>query len=245
MDLKLFSNHCLTRLIENGARSELTWLPPIRNAIMDLREQLFIRGLGDVIYYASEDGEAQIRQVVYRTVLEELDQYLDRPDVRIHVIAHSLGVTISHDFLFGLFSPNHQTRFIAKKQGDVISIARYQKWREKAQSGSLKLGSFTSTASQIPIFTMRRQEMVDRLAAEELLNASDIGIVNSSPVKWKLFYDVDDVLAYSTRSLYDNKTAIKEIQVDNNDNPITVHNLYWTNKQVIEETAQLLLTNAI
>ena len=36
----------------NVTITDFTWLLPIRNAIMDLREQLFIRGLGDVIYYA-------------------------------------------------------------------------------------------------------------------------------------------------------------------------------------------------
>lgn len=216
--------------------------PIARFAIAQIREQLITRGLADVLYYASRDGETQIRRVVYGQVLGQLDAYLNETDVRIHLIGHSLGVTISHDFLYGLFAPNHKPGF--DNQGQQEDVERYHQWRDKAQKGELKLGSLTSTASQLSVLTMRKQVMVDLLASQQKLQAADIGITTNRQVKWKLFYDVDDVLAFGTRRLYDAPQAIQEIQVDTGDNPLDVHNQYWQNKTMIRETAELLLNNA-
>lgn len=216
----------------------------LRLAIAGLRENLFITGMGDVIYYASVDGEKAIRREVYNTILDKLQAFENETDVRLHLVGQSLGVTLCHDFLYGLFASQHQSGFIGEHQGSPEAEAKYELWHEKAKNGDLKLGSMTSTASQIAILAMRKQKMVDILASEENLKASDIGITSPSPVKWQLFYDVDDVLAYGTRGLYDNPDAIREIQVDNNDNILTVHSSYWKNPVVIKETAQLLLANS-
>lgn len=222
---------------------DFPWFSPIvRNIIATLREELFVQGLGDVIYYSSAEGEENIRTAVYGQVLAQLDNYLDKPDVRIHLIAQSLGVTISHDFLYGLFAPNHTPGFY--RQGGQQDVDRFKLWREKADRGELKLGSLTSTASQLAILLLRRQKMVNRFANEELLEAADIGIVESQQIKWNLFYDVDDILGYGTRRLYDAKTSIREIQVDTDDNPVHVHNKYWEHKGVIAETAKILLENS-
>jgi hypothetical protein len=223
--------------------ADFPWFTPLaRFAIAQLREQLITRGLGDVLYYTSRDGETRIRRAVYGQVLGQLDPYLNEPDVRIHLIGQSLGVTLSHDFLYGLFAPGHEPGFC--NQGEQEDVDRFMKWREKAQNDELKLGSLISTASQLSVLTMRKQEMVDVLAKNQHLKVSDIGIKTSDRIKWKLFYDVDDVLAFGTRRLYDAVDAIQEIQVDTGDNPVTVHIQYWQNKTVIRETANLLLENA-
>ncbi len=235
-------NNITMDLFRTG-EADFPWFSPVvRNVIATLREQLFIQGLGDVIYYSSAEGEKYIRTAVYGQVLVQLDRYLDQPDVRIHLIAQSLGVTLSHDFLYGLFAPNHTPGFYT--QGEQKDIDRFELWRGKAGKGELKLGSLTSTASQLAILMMRRQKMVDRFANQEPLEAADIGIVEAQKIKWNLFYDVDDILGYGTRRLYDATTAIREIQVDTDDNPIRVHNKYWQHPRVVAETAELLLENA-
>ncbi|MBW4575906.1 MAG: hypothetical protein KME08_11545 [Aphanothece sp. CMT-3BRIN-NPC111] len=235
------NNHPMS-LFRTG-EADFPWFTPIsRFAVAQLREQLITRGLGDVLYYVSPNGETQTRITVYAQILSQLDLYLDEPDVRIHLIGQSLGVTLSHDFLYGLFAPDHEPGFY--KQGKKEDIERFMKWRDKVHKGELKLGSLTSTASQLSILTMRKQVMVDQLANKQLLKASDIGIKTSDRVKWNLFYDVDDVLAFGTRRLYDAPDAIQEIQVDAGDNPVIVHIKYWENKTVIMETAKLLLETA-
>ncbi|MDJ0620260.1 MAG: hypothetical protein QNJ63_26570 [Calothrix sp. MO_192.B10] len=216
--------------------------PLVRRLVVGLRESIITRGFGDVIYYSSEDGEREVRKAVYGQVLKKLEPYHEATDVRLHLIGHSLGVTLSHDFLFGLFARNHQPGFCEEHFGE--DGKRFEKWRQKAQRKELKLGSLSSTASQLPLFVMRKQKLVDMLAENKLLDPSHIGIERVNQVKWKVFYDVDDLLGFCTRRLYNAPDEIMEYQVDCGDNPGDAHNGYWKNKRVIKETANLLMMNA-
>ncbi|NRB08710.1 MAG: hypothetical protein HRU34_17280 [Richelia sp.] len=216
--------------------------PLVRKLVVGLRESIITRGFGDVIYYSSEDGEREVRRAVYGQVLEKLEPYYEREDIRLHLIGHSLGATLNHDFLFGLFARNHEPGFCEKQFGQ--DGQRFEKWRKKAQKKELKLGSLSSTASQLPLFVMRKQKLVDMLAEKKLLDPIHIGIEKVNQLKWKIFYDVDDLLGFCTRSLYDAPDEIREYQVDCGDNPGDAHNGYWKNKTVIKETAKLLMSNA-
>ena len=215
-----------------------------RRILTALRDDLFVRGLGDSIYFSSKDGEQQIRNVVYGTILEQLEPYVEETDVRIHLVGHSLGVTLCHDFLYGLFASEHDPDFLKEENSNITTREQYDTWRQKAKANELQLGSLTSTASQLAIFLMRSQSVVNLFANETRLQASDIGITDTAPIKWNLFYDVDDVLAYGTRKLYDNETAIQEIQIDTSDNVRSVHGKYWINQDMIDATVKLLLSNS-
>ncbi len=237
------SDNNITMSFLNGRGVDFPWFtPPVRALIVGLRESIVTHGFGDVVYYCSANGETQVRQAVYSQVLKQLDPYVDEPDVRLHLIGQSLGVTLTHDFLYGLFTSKEESDFY--HQGNDDDQKRFKTWQDKAGNGQLKLGSLTSTASQLPLFMMRKQKLVDRLAKGELIDATTIGIVDSNRVQWQLFYDVDDLLGFGTRRLYKAGDAIKEFQVDSNDNPGDAHTSYWKNRTVIEKTAELLLTNA-
>jgi len=219
-------------------------IPFVRKIFTELRERTLIRGVGDVVYYCSKEGEAQIRKEVYRQVLSDLEEHSDGPDVRLHFFGHSLGATLSHDFLYGLFAPDHEPDFIGEEQGATEDQEQYAKWREKAQNGQLRLGSLACAASQLPLFMIRKQALVDRLAQSETLDPAVIGIDDRNSIQWKTFYDVDDILAFATRRLYRPNRAIMDIQVDTGDTPGNAHENYWTNTTVIEETAELMGKNA-
>lgn len=237
------SENNVTMSFLKGQGVDFPWFtPPVRALIVGLRESILMRGVGDVIYYCSANGETQVRQAVYRQVLQQLEPYVNEPDVRLHLIGQSLGVTLTHDFLYGLFTKKKDSDFY--RQGSDDDKKRFKTWQDKAENGQLKLGSLTSTASQLPLFMMRKQELVDRLAKGELIDARRIGIVDSNRVQWQLFYDVDDLLAFGTRRLYNAGNAIREFQVDSDDNPGDAHTSYWKNPTVIEKTAKLILTNA-
>ncbi len=219
-------------------------IPFLRNITTRLREEIVLRGIGDVIYYTSAEGEYQVRHVVYDQALRELDAYLTETDVRFHLFGHSLGVTLTHDFLYGLFAPNRVPDFIKDKQGTPKARQRYQQWRDKAQKGELKLSSLCSAASQLPLFVLRKQELVNRLHSENLLDPSAIGIADGNRVRWKIFYDIDDILGYATRGLYYPNSSIMDIQIDCGDQPVSAHTLYWENETVIRETANVIFENA-
>ena len=222
-----------------GALGDWNLLPGVRPVIRTVREQLVQFGLADAIYYASEDGERAVRLAVYGQVLAQLRAFREESDVRLHVVAHSLGVTVSHDFLFGMFGKATRPDFLAQAESD-LDRADYAHWRERAQRGQLGLGSFVSMASQLPLFVLRKQLLVDRLAAGGVLDPADIGIPNDGEVHWLVFYDVDDALGFATRELYGSGPTIRQLQVDAGDSPVHAHTAFWDNAEVIAETAALI-----
>jgi hypothetical protein len=102
----------------------------------------------------------------------------------------------------------------------------FKKWRKKAQEGRLKLGGLVSAASQLPLFVMRKPQMVDILFNDGYFQPKDIGVVNADQIQWKIFYDVDDMLGFPTRRMYRPDDAILEVQVDSGDDPGTAHTAY-------------------
>jgi hypothetical protein len=215
-------------------------IPIIREKLfVGIRESIILRGFGDVLYYCSPEGETAIRRVVYDQILTQLDTFSGADEVRIHIFGHSLGVTLTHDFLYGLFAEGHEPGFVQEKQGDAEAVRLFRKWRKKAQEGGLKLGGLVSAASQLPLFVMRKPAMVDVLFNDGYFQPKDIGVANTNQIQWKIFYDVDDMLGFPTRRMYRPDDAILEVQVDSGDDPGTAHTDYWNSTTVIRETAEL------
>jgi hypothetical protein len=154
-----------------------------------------------------------------------------------------LGVTVAHDFLYGLFGKPTQPDFLGQAARREDS-ADYLIWREKAQASQLLLGSFTSMASQLPLFAVRKQAVVDLLAQGKVLDPSVIGIVPNGQTQWLIVYDVDDPLGFATRELYGDHPEVRQVQVDAGDTPLRAHTGYWRDGLVISETAQLIATRA-
>lgn len=218
-------------------------MPGLRGILVNLREEIVQFGLADVIYYCSTDGEAQVRKVVYGDVLNALRKFQDAEEVRLHVVGHSLGVTVSHDFLFGLFRAGHESDYLQQAEKDHQE--QYRFWRKRAEEGTLKVGSFTSMASQLPLFVMRKHAMIDIFQSPEgRLNLDDIGIVEPG-VRWQIFYDVDDILGFASRDLYnDPEGHIRQVQV-NTGFKDDAHTDYTKNSDVIKSTAELMLKNGL
>lgn len=215
-----------------------------RFVVRPVREKLIQFGLADAVYYTSEDGEREVRAAVYEQVLSGLEPFAGADEVRLHVVSHSLGVAVAHDFLFGLFAPGHTPDFAAGAgQGTERGQDLFRTWRGRAQSGALRLGTFVSMASQLPLFVLRKQALVDRLHAGNLLDPAVLG-VRGSHVQWVVFYDIDDILGFATRRLYEPATGIKEVQVDAGDLPSTAHTGYWDSDAVLKESAARIYENA-
>jgi hypothetical protein len=195
------------------------------------------------LYYASQDGETAVRAAVYGQALQGLRALRDEAEVFLHVVGHSLGVTVAHDFLYGLFGKVDEPHYL-EQAASLLDRDDYRLWRAKVRRGELRLGSFTSMASQLPLFALRKQALVDRLAKGGLLDPADIGVAPNEQTQWLIVYDVDDPLGFATRELYGDKPEVLQIQVDAGDTPIDAHTGYWTNSVVIAETARLIATRA-
>ena len=220
-------------------------IPGVRRLARNIRERLVQFGLADAVYYASEDGERAVRNAIYGKVLRELREYKPSPELRLHVVAHSLGVTVAHDFLYGLFGKFETPDFLAQTS-NALDRQDYEFWRARAAARQLVVGSFVNMASQLPLFVLRKQKLVTQLAEGKLLSPADIGIGLGSDqtVRWLVVYDVDDVLGFATRELYGNHASIRQVQVDSGDSPIGAHTEYWRTPMLVREAAALISNNA-
>ena len=220
-------------------------IPGVRRLARNIRERLVQFGLADAVYYASEDGERAVRNAIYGKVLRELREYKASPELRLHVVAHSLGVTVAHDFLYGLFGKFEAPDFLSQTN-NALDRQDYEFWRARAAAQQLIVGSFVNMASQLPLFVLRKQKLVTRLAEGKVLSPADIGIGlgTDHTVRWLVVYDVDDVLGFATRELYGNHPSIRQVQVDSGDSPIGAHTEYWRTAMVVREAAALIASNA-
>lgn len=229
----------------------------LRKVTNPVRDTVVTLGLTDALYYASPDGEGAVRQAVYSQILDALEACDDgENELRLHVVAHSLGATVMFDFLFGLFGspeayrqggePEIVEHVRASKRAKAAALeARYAHWRQKSerrdQVGRLKLGSLVTLGGQIPFFFMRKQALIDRLAENRALEPEHIGVPASGPATWKIFYDVDDVLGYPVRGLFEAVGSVRQYQIDTHHLPHRAHTRYWQHDKVLEEVGALLL----
>jgi hypothetical protein len=202
-------------------------------------------GLADALYYAAPEGEKAVRDAAFEQILGALDPH-GHDTVRLHVVAHSLGVTIAHDLLYSLFG-THDPYY--PSEPDVEDSHPLEKptrdrqklWRAKVAAKELQLGTFISFASQLPLFMMRKQALVEMLAKHKRLDPTVIGIdPGRRHIQWAIFYDSDEILGFATRRLYHDTPAIHDIQVNTGLGPLEAHLGYWTSKRVIERSLQIL-----
>lgn len=223
-------------------------IPLLRWGIREVRESVVLYGLSDAIYYAAVDGEVAVRDAVFSQVFEKLEASQDG-EVHLHIVAHSLGVTIAHDFLYALFGRQHDPEFPRPNDGGEIKLAAPTKslqdiWREEAEAKRLKLGTFLCFASQLPLFVMRKQALVQKLARGERLDPRVIGVDPSrEKPQWAIFYDSDELLGFATRPLYEETRAIVDIRMNSGLHPYSAHVGYWKRSAIIRRCIELLRAN--
>lgn len=224
-----------------------------------IKDEVMLYGITDALYYASPDGETAIRSTVYHQVLSKMESVKDAQEVRLFVMAHSLGVTIAHDFLYGLFAEYHDPDFAAPESDPEANKpsqlqasanytddkAQYLFWnhaakRKAGESGPrLTLGAFITAGGQLPLMLVRKQRLVDQFAQSEALDPTVIGVPREGEPVWYNFYDTDDVLGYPCRLLYGDVPTIVEFQV-NTGILQQAHVGYWKHDLVAQRSAELL-----
>ncbi len=238
---------------EPGPDNHLRPTPPwdllaraARRITEPIKETVLPLGFTDALFYCSPEGEQAIRKAVYSRVLKQLEPFRNAAEVRLHVIAGSLGATVAFDFLYGLIAPRATPPdFVAQRQGDAIAREQFTFWRQRAQLPvpTLVLGSKTTTGAQIPLMMMRSLHVVQLLAQGQRLDPRVIGVPQSGPPKWRIFYDVDDILGFPTRRLFEAQGTIQDYEVETGLYPTDAHGKYWTNPDVLASVAQLIERN--
>ncbi|MFB2982882.1 acylphosphatase [Microseira sp. BLCC-F43] len=214
-----------------------------RSLVQPLRQSLLLQGLGDLVYYAGEEGQIAIKLAVYSQVLEFIEKYRPQVEkdlrkeaqnikVRLHLIGYSLGGAIAYDFLQGLFSTKTSIATDVLPGENQEIVERYQFWRQAARLGRIELGSIVSMASPLPILMMRSQQVIDTFALGKTLLADEIGIAkNAKEIIWKNFYNFDDLSAFPIRPLFGDNPGIQDIEVEGN---------FGFNEEIHKHVAELL-----
>jgi len=214
-------------------------LPIIAGIIDDIKYSVISKGLADALYYAAPDGEELVRAEVYSQLAREIAPLLKGKDeVRLHFVTHSLGVSIGHDFAYAVFNPGQKSSFV-KDHATGSVRANFKTLQKRAKEGTLKFGSFVGMASQLPLFIMRSQKVVELFAAGKYLDPVDIGVTSKKEVVVKFFYDPDDLLGFPSRGLYSPNDAFCDVRVQTGQNPATAHTDYWWNSDVADQVIEL------
>jgi hypothetical protein len=78
----------------------------------------------------------------------------------------------------------------------------------------------------------RKNSLVKLPTNNQKIDAMGIGLINTNYIQSQLFFNVDDLLGFETRRLYNFQGEIREMQVQSGF-IIDVHTSYWKNKVVI------------
>ena len=213
---------------------------PLSRAVLarTLHNEILISGFGDVVYFVGSQGYGKIVGIVLDQVRKRIDAlvasgYLDMNDqIRLHLIGHSLGVTIGFEFLLSIFSDAQYVSSYFAQKDDETSVSEgslnralsfqmtsvtaqenvefYSRWRQR-----FIFGSFIATASQLPLLLQRRQVVIDSLANEQQLDPRIIGITGDPRYRWLLFHDPRDLLSFNTKILFSDEDSIVETEVQN------------------------------
>jgi len=209
---------------------------------------MLVEGLGDLVYYTAPEGERAIRTTLYRQLFDTWPfrhDTLSPEPLALSVVAHSAGAVLAFDLLYELFCPT------TRRQGRPAPAIAYadRRWgriakrlrsaRERVRHGTLTLHTVVTLGSFLPIFFLRRQRLVDRLARRRRLTADVIGLRGQG--QWLNVWDYDDLVAFPIAGLFrDPEHRIRDLQVDTGDWMASAHAGYWRHPAVIDAVATSL-----
>ncbi|HEY4613184.1 MAG TPA: hypothetical protein VII11_09395 [Bacteroidota bacterium] len=169
--------------------------------------------VGDVVVYASAEGENTIRKHVFGA----LDTVIQKDAAEFSIVAHSLGSIIAYDYLYNVFGKEPSKR--RRVRGD----------------GKQKLRHFFTFGSPIGLFLLRKLGVV---GAETALLPNPVGL-DAARGAWLNFYDRQDVIAYPLEGFF--RGTVQDVQVQTGDLIYNSHMNYWKDKEVVERIADCLL----
>lgn len=235
--------------VDRGLPLGATWL--LRKKLVTPLRGTIIEGLGDLIYYTSPEGESAIRLTLYEQLFAHLfsrgDKAPNEP-ISFSIVSHSAGAVIAFDLLFGLFAqPKHlgggaHPDHALDRVGGKRVASRLRMFRGLAKRGKVRLNSFVTMGSLLPIFFLRRQRLLDQLAKGGLLQAEAIGLKGQG--RWLNAWDEDDPAAFPVKGLFrDPENRIQDLQVDTADLIPAAHSNYWRNADLLRAVAVSLVSH--
>jgi len=209
-------------------------LSPTRLIHKEMRK-VFLFGFADLLYYASKDGEATVRQHVFKDIVAGVNQHIteDENKISLTIVGHSAGSLIAHDLLYHLFGKD--------KVSDFPEVRELRKLAD-SEPPRLRVRRFYTIGSPITPLTFRSNVLITMVRTNSLPNPVDLGLRPDSTLpnpRWVNFWDMDDIASFPVSFLYENMDGVvKDEYVDLGDLFPPVHNAYWDNDQIAKRIAE-------
>ncbi len=188
-------------------------IPPKWWQVIGLLRYFMTFFIGDVVIYASSEGENLIRDKVFH----DIDTIIQEDAATFSIVAHSLGSVIAYDYLYNVFGKNEAER------------------RRVRDDGKQQLRHFFTMGSPIGFFLLRRTDLLDEQKRSLLPNP--IGL--SETGHWYNFYDKEDIIAYPLKNFF--PTIVEDVQVQTGDLVYNSHMDYWKDEEVAAKIADCLM----
>ncbi len=206
---------------------------PLR-LIRRIVREVFIYGVADMFYYVSKDGEAALREHVFKYLCDEIQKIKgDGPGkISVTFITHSGGTIIAHDLLYHLF-----------REAKESEIAAVKPVREMAQTGQLRVRRFYTMGSPITPLIFRADSLIAKIREGKRLNPEHIGLRQQDGLadhpRWVNFVDKDDMACYPVAFLYVNESGvIEDKHIDVGDAISLAHGGYWYSRKLARYIAE-------
>ncbi len=241
-----------------------------------LQREMLISGIGDVVYFVGSEGYHTIISMIQDRLQKRISILVNAGTIspsdtlRLHLITHSLGVTIGFELVVSLIAEQRVVEsyfgypgshggstvgpidraecYLMRNDASQPSRDFYKQWE-----GKVVLGSFISTASQLPLLLQRRQDIINTLADGKHIDAGKyIGLGDDSERRWLLFHDPRDLLSFHTKMLFAETPNIVETVVENEiERGFDIgkrfeqtHNNYFLHEEVLRMTEEQLLVSS-
>ena len=211
--------------------------------LLNFMRTFFIRGVSDLFYYISADGEKALRDNLFKLLSEAITDRLDgnsENNVSLTFFAYSAGSVITHDFLFHLIRKPDEKKSLVYA-GEMNKI---RKWaRLDDPNRRIRIRKVYSFGSPITPMMIRSHSLMKKILEDEKIDPSELGFISEeglSNPRWVNYWDKDDVLAFPLEYFYaevEGKKIVADEYLDTSDLPHKAHTKYWKSRKMARHIA--------
>ena len=210
-------------------------------------------GIPDLFFYISADGEQVIRNRVFKTVSDTVQELhgVTQRGISLTLIGHSAGSVIAHDFLYHLSGKSDEQ--VARDESNPNkqpAAAEILKLRQMKQSGKLRLRRFYTLGSPITALMIRSNSLIEKImrgGTDSLIDPKDLGLGEDLTLpgpRWINFWDIDDYASFPVEPFYlHGGNVVKDEYIDHNWGPGSdlfpaTHTMYWESESIAKRIAE-------
>jgi hypothetical protein len=218
---------------EIGIRA-VNWLHYLLwKAVYSIGRDIMLYGLADAMYYVSKDGEATVREHVFKYLCSEIIERMKKSKskkISLTVLGHSAGSLIAHDFLYHLFSDREPKPDDVEEMHQLRKMIGNNAENPNDTPYNIRVRRLYTFGSPIAPWFIRANSLLTKISTKKPLKITDIGLDADPELanpRWVNFWALTDVAAFPLSFLYDDQEAVKDEYVNVGLWFPATHSAYW------------------